>query len=475
MFKRGLLVIVAVIVVVLAGAPFVLGMITESGFMARIEDENANPVLAAKIESYERGWFSSKVKLTYGLSETYLAQLQGLSPVLPVDAIRSFGLPVIVEVGHGPILTLNGFAVGSAAVKAYLDPSAQMVSLAQAVLDVPYLIELHGTSGFGSGFAFEGDVPATKGQTGDFEYDFSGIDFSGLTKRDSTRFKAELGNLAVQSPLVSANLASLVIQGDNQKRADGIKLGTGGFSIARVTVTNPLMGATPVVALTDLTVTSDVDDDAAGANTELKIVYGLGSLTVPGQISMTDFALGLNLMHIDNSAVLALQNVMKSVQPGANEAQLMAAMAPVLGQIVKGSPTLSIDPMRFSMPEGKFEGHLSVAVNGDLLPSDSAATLQNPMAIVSALTAECELKASKGLIGRIAGLVMQNDMPPTTPAGEPIPPDQRAAMASAQVDQVLVALSAQGILVDNGDSYSTMLKFANGQATANGQPVPLGL
>jgi uncharacterized protein YdgA (DUF945 family) len=70
---------------------------------------------------------------------------------------------------------------------------------------------------------------------------------------------------------------------------------------------------------------------------------------------------------------------------------------------------------------------------------------------------------------------MADQLPQTSPAGQPIDPDQLANMAAGQATLMLGMLSAQGIVVDTGDSFRARLEFRDGQLLANGQPLGLGL
>jgi uncharacterized protein YdgA (DUF945 family) len=56
----------------------------------------------------------------------------------------------------------------------------------------------------------------------------------------------------------------------------------------------------------------------------------------------------------------------------------------------------------------------------------------------------------------------------------PVPPEQLAAQAEAQASLVLLLISSQGLIVDQGDTWTTTFSLENGVPTANGRPIPLG-
>jgi uncharacterized protein YdgA (DUF945 family) len=61
------------------------------------------------------------------------------------------------------------------------------------------------------------------------------------------------------------------------------------------------------------------------------------------------------------------------------------------------------------------------------------------------------------------------------PDGSLPTPAEIEMQQQAQLSFVLLALTAQGMLVDTGETYTTSIRLENGEATANGQLIPLGL
>jgi len=189
MSKRGLILTLGIVLVLLLASPFVIGKWTESRVRAQIETSYTNPMIATRIASYDVGWLNSRARLEIGLSETYLGQIEAVLPDPGmVQMMQSFNIPVIVEFTHGPILLGEFSGIGLMGVKAYPDPESQPIQLAQAFLGIPYLFELHGTSGFGSGFRFTGDVPPIEGAIADVRYDFSGIEDTGVARRGHVEY-----------------------------------------------------------------------------------------------------------------------------------------------------------------------------------------------------------------------------------------------------------------------------------------------
>jgi uncharacterized protein YdgA (DUF945 family) len=123
------------------------------------------------------------------------------------------------------------------------------------------------------------------------------------------------------------------------------------------------------------------------------------------------------------------------------------------------------------MSQGDFEGRAMIAIDSSVLPTGSFTELVNPLSALQAVSAELEMSVSKTLAAHLAGMAMGQQLAALAgPGAEPMAPEQAAAMAEAQ----FTVLVAQGLLVDDGERYSTSIEYAGGTAMANGQPIPLG-
>jgi uncharacterized protein YdgA (DUF945 family) len=150
-------------------------------------------------------------------------------------------------------------------------------------------------------------------------------------------------------------------------------------------------------------------------------------------------------------------------------------LMPVLEQLMTSGAVLSLDPLKFTMPQGNFDARMSLSIDPAALPPGILSNPQNLPLALDALAAQLDLTVSKGMADYLGGLFMGQQLAGLTgPNGEPLPPEQLQAMARAQVGGMLAQLAAQGMVVDNGDSYSTSIQFADGQAVANGQLIPIG-
>ena len=472
---RKLIIVVGFLVLLALASPFVFGILTEGKVRDRLETTAENQLVAVRIASYDRGWLNSRARFEIGLSESYLAQIEDLAqqPGLS-QMLRSFAIPVIVEFTHGPLLLGEFSGIGFLGVLARPDPEAQIIELAETTLGVPYLFELRGKSGFGSGFEFEGEIPPFGGAFADVSWDFSGLEVSGVSTVDRVVFEAGLNEVSVQSPLASGVLESLTMKGDSELRPGRFSLGTSETKLGRLTASNPSVGRAPLVIAENVSMATTTSENAEGTHLDMEVIYRIGQIAVADDFRVSDAALGLRLGHIDSEAVDEIIAAASSVQANSDPAGMVDAVMPALERVVAESPELTIDPLQFSLPEGRFDGRVHLGIDGSSLPTGRIDDLMNPAVAMGALTADADITMSKTLAEMVAGFVAKWTMPQIMgPDGEPLPSDQVTAMVDGQVAQTLTMLTTFGIVRDSGDDYSCTLQLAGGALTANGQPVPL--
>jgi uncharacterized protein YdgA (DUF945 family) len=472
---RKLVIAIGIIAVLVLASPFVIGILAEGNLRERLETINTNELVALRVASYDRGWLNSTARLELGLGDAYLTQIETLAqqPELS-QMMREFNIPVIVEFAHGPILVGETSGIGFLGVNAYPDRESQPIQLVQTFLGIPYLFELRGKSGFGSGFQFSGEMPAFDGAFADISYNSSGIEVTGVATRDHVQFDAVLDEASVQSPFMSGVLESFTMQGDSALRPGQFSLGTTETTLGRLTAINPISGSEPAFTAENLSVATKTSENPEGTHLDMELIYRIGRIAVANAFEVSDAALGLRLGHIDSAAVNRLIEAASSMQTTADPMAMAAQLMPLLDQVVAGSPEITLDPVQFSLPEGNFTGRLHVGLDGTALPTGSINDFMNPAVALGAVTADADLSASKPLVAMIAGLVAGQNMPNMTgPDGQPLPPEQIAAMVDAQVAQSLTMLTTFGIVSDSGANYTCTVRLAAGALTANGQPVPL--
>ena len=105
MFKRGPIIAVGIVVVLLLAAPLAVGMFIQNGLNNQIEIYDRNAMMSASVDSYERGYLSSTANVKIGISQSYLEQMAGMNPSFGLAAMMGdLSIPIIVDFSHGPVL-----------------------------------------------------------------------------------------------------------------------------------------------------------------------------------------------------------------------------------------------------------------------------------------------------------------------------------------------------------------------------------
>jgi uncharacterized protein YdgA (DUF945 family) len=394
--------------------------------------------------------------------------MMGSDPMMQamLDQVR---VPFLIELNHGPILTLNGFGIGSYAVKANLDPEESWVADAHTELGVSPLFELRGRAGLTGGFDFEGEIAAFDVADGEDTLTFTGLDFTGFTNGTDVTFDAAAEQLALQSMLTSFSLDGLALDGAYELRPDSIALGRGEFTLASARASNPLLGTSELFALSGLTVSSETRLNDAG-NIDTSIGYGVERLAAEGIPSFTDMALGVNLLNIDGEALQEFADLY--VQASTDPAMLGIQALPILDRMLATGPSVSFDPIRFTMDGGTLEAALLITVDPSAMPTGSTLDFRDSAVAMNAIGANLELTASKPLVNELVALGIEQQMSMQLAS---MTVSEAEAMVQQTTDQTITMVVNQGMVTDNGDTYSTTIVFENGTATVNGTPFPLEL
>jgi uncharacterized protein YdgA (DUF945 family) len=453
----------ALLVIVLLALPGLVGSITEANVRERIEIIDASAGAAAELTSYERGWFRSTARIA--LRADYADQLAATGADLGVLG----GLPIVVELAHGPVAALDGVYFGWSKVVARPDVEAVEIAELTQTLGVPYLFEFRGRTPYLGGLAFDADAPAFEVPVGEALMAFSGGTVAGKFAGIRLEADAQVDSLDLTSTTGTFALRGLVASADNELRSEYVMPGEASFSIASVSAA-PAQGAAPIFETLNLRMVSDVDIDAAGELLEMRVNYDVDSVRI-AENELTAGSVGVTVRDLEVAAVEAYSALAsEAAAAGADPATLTASLGPHLERALKRGPSMTLDPIRFRYDGEPFEGRVEVTTNPSRLPPAGTLTLDNPLLLLGVVNANADLRLSKTLAGQLAtlGARMQLGNDPT------IPPEQLDYMVEAQSGLMLTMLVGQGVLIEEGDGYRTAFDYTDGSMTLNGNPLPFG-
>jgi len=468
MASRGPIVAIGIVIVVLLASPYGLGMLAESNLREQVETMTANPYVTYEVTEYERGWMSSQARVEVMPGGMYSDILNASEPMLAAIA-GQLRAPFIVEIGHGPILTLNGFGIGSYAVRARLDAETDWVRTVETTIDVPYLWELRGQAGLTGGFRFEGEVPPFDLNIDADSLSFTGLDFEGTLRGGNLAASATGDQLILQSQTMSATLTGLGIDGTYQLRPPQIPLGEGTLSIDRISAINPLLGTNEAFALEALKASAHSRLNDAG-NLDYGARYDVGTFRVPEAPEFSDVAFGFEVRNLDATAVDDMLELMQQMSAPPDPTMLGFQMLPIIDRIVSTGFTIAIDPVALTMDGDSLAASASITLDPTRLPTGQSTDLLNPETAMGAFVGELNLTASKTLTHQLAAFALRDQMGAQL---EGLTESEIELIMNQQADQMITMGVAQGLVSDDGDTYTVAIDYENGIATVNGTPLPL--
>ena len=456
----------ALVLVLLLALPPVLGMLTESQVNARVAAMADNQLLTARVESFERGWFTSRSRIEIVLGRDYASRLESLGAGQGGTTPRS--AMMIVDFAHGPIVIRDGVQLGLSTMVARLDPDSAGHRELLGRLGVPYLFEFRGRTGFLGRLTFEADAPPLDLAADDASVRFSGAQLEGSFARGVLDYTARVDAFELTSGDAAFAARGLAAMGENEVRAY-LPLGPAQFTIERLTINDTSVQGPPALDAANLRFVSDFRLDEDGILIAGEQTLTADSVGAAPDVSVSDAVATVVYRNLDADALTAYGQAVQRGSAAGNldPYLLLAEVTPSIERLLAARPTVNVEPLRFTLNGEPFEAHLAVNVLTEALPAAGALDLRDVSLWADLLDATAEIIVSKALARIVA-------VQAYTALADPgaLPPSEIQAMAEAQVGLILVTLIGQGLVTEEGDRYSTRLRFANGTLSVNGNPLP---
>jgi hypothetical protein len=520
--KYLLLASIAVLLLGLLGLPPVFGRLAQSAVEARVAAIEPGGPLGVEIESYERGWFSSRALLAVTPRAATLAEVSedGVGGTRPAAPSSARTMPVALHIDHGPVSLHDGFFFGFSRLSARGPVSVAADSEnasasadsddAPGPTDTPAVRErmfvFNARTGFDGGVHFTANVPslafAAASATNDDDSDSSDGDGGDGDGHDD-------GRVSVAGAQISGSLSGNRFT--SHGRAASLELAGRGGALSLEDIELHTDGE----LLHDVGLPADIDLVAARATADLAgAADGGGTERTSNRINriaVEHLALRSTLSHDESSQLLlgALELETDRISAGdrwnvtglrirtsvdrvdvaaiqrysAAAAQLdgsdsiraahTAALDLAVKQVLAAGPTLSIDPLVFDVNGQPFEGMLDAAAQPAAL-STVTVDVGDAAFWYRVIDGSLKLKAAKSLVESAGAAVIRRRAAEAAEAGSSAP-FGNADTADVQAGLMLAVLATQGFLEDAGGNYSTTLRIENGAVTVNGRKLPFGL
>jgi len=454
---------IAVLAAVLLVLPAVFGWRTESIVRERIESMDESAVTSIRVESYDRGWFGSTAHIGVGIDG-------GGASALAATFLADTTFTVVLEIDHGPLM-INDFYVGLSRFAARLNEESAVVSELQTRLAMPYLAELRGRIGLTGSFTYDADVPPIDYADESGELDFSGARFDGSVTNGRILTNGRVDSIVYDGRDGAASISGIRLAGDNFRASRFVLGGTMSMAVDELLVRDSFGSPDPIAEMRNFEISSEVDIDDTDGLMNATVTYSVDEVRSPAQsVDVQELEIALHMLNFD---LAVLDGYYEAVFANPfDESAGQEAVAGLLSTALDRSPSFSIDPLRFRYDGEPVDAALEIRVDADAVPADLDVT--NILAITSALQANARITASKTFASRIAADIISGQLA-AAGTGQQLPPGQGLeAMAEAQAQLMLAALLGQGVIVSEGDNYTSTIDYSDGELTVNGEPAPLG-
>lgn len=413
-------------------------------------------------QEYRRGWFSSEAR-----SELRV-QVQASA-----DAAEPLELVLTLEnrIDHGP-LTSQGMALAEIETDLLLNGERLFPEDYPAVIATRILLD-----GSGSTVVEMPAMDLTENE------ERPAVRFGGLS--GVVNFDAAIENVSVEMEMPGLEVMDddlqLVKAGEASVNSrswigeSGLTLGSGNLKLEDLSIYDASSGEQVSLQGLGLVVdSSEQDGQVTGF-----AAYSLDSLEI-GDQTYGPGILKVELVRLSAPVLLDLQRAIENMQgQQMTETQRsMAVMGVLMGsasEFLANDPGMSIDPLRFSTPDGELNARFSVNAEGLrwehvgnpqlwITKLDSSLSLRIPEKLLRSLLAN---QARTRLVKEIEALTEELGEKPL------VEQEQLDSMVDAEVQGQMELWLGQGLLERDQEDVVTEARLSGGQLTVNGQPVTL--
>lgn len=462
--KRALTVIGIVVLLLglaLAAAPYWLGMQTESAFNGAIKGLATRSGMPSKNSSFSRGWLSSEAKNEFELPST------------------SVVISATHQIEHGPLplsQILSGeVAPALALIKTTLrlGASAEAPANLSKTLNKLPPIQLTTTLDLSGNGSTELLVNAANRKQGETTISWQAGKGEMQFDREWKKMKVDFNfpSFSISSNRGKLKITNIQLTSDIYEGTAGYMFGKSGFSIARISLK-------PFVDAQKINVSAIMQPK--GKFVKMNIGYSVQSL----QIAKDKYGPGkLNLVirNLDAKTLKQFENDMNKISGRSmpqEQKQMMIAgkFMEYAGKLTRDNPEIEITKLNFVAPGGELQGKAKFVIHGK--EQDLSA---NPMLILTAIKGSAELTMPESLAKAVVMPQIQRDISNLRKEGK-LSKTEATKLTPEALNQIAEE-AYPGYLKESGfgrwfvrrdNGYQFSMSVNRGQIVVNGVPLKPG-
>ena len=496
--------IVVILALLLLGAYYGTGLITERTLKQNIEVVNQAKGIFVDIAQYKRGWFVSAAKLRVKITIPEQIERDVQTKQMHTVPAENYTMQVPFEIYHGPIIyNKSGVMFGLGYAQTQLDlPDVVENKLSKFFKQESTLpiLNLGVFVNYANKSHFKLKIPQFKllAKEGANQVDWLGFngDFSVSNDRSVIEGDMTLEGMHFIKDKIAATLGRLNNQFNLHKTKFGIYLGQADVSLPSLVVSD---NDKRVFELAQFKVSSDsqVHDGLVSSHLQVSLdkVVSMGKVYGPANIKVS-------VNNLDAEVLAHINAQADKLQQGSDsdKKQAMFAILPELPKLVGRGASFEISSLNLTMPEGKLAAGLKLSLSegsvsnvfGLMKKIQGEGQIQMPSILVKQMLEESfkvKLMQQSALQRAMVTQMQNNAASANSQTEQPVTskPINSDVSSSAPVDNVMTdqavaakaveeaknklsGLVSQKLLVEKGSDYLIEFKFNQGQLMINGQP-----
>lgn len=493
--------LIVIVAALLLGLPAVLGIFAERETYKQLELAQDNSLFSLKISEFDRGWFKSQVTYELGLSEGYLELLANATKAddaAPTENWQEIAAPLemISQLSHGPIGFHSGLFFGLFRAETTNGPDNPRVNEFLQATNMPHLFLAKSTTSLFGKSTLSASIPPANVEAGELGSDtqlrsveFSGMKFTGTHQSGSNKTTMDGGGqtFSLVADNVSMGMEGLSISADLESVSKTIAWGEVKTTVDSMSLFDATTDNPEPMLVKGVTAQMNTTKGAAPGTADVLARYLIDDISVAGQqANDIEFAFSMQAISVaalekytqwSQDVVIDAAQVADSEDSQAAEklaAESMQVLQPLLHEFAKQSPTINVDPIKFTANGEAFQASFLMHLDGSKLPMLDAFDLADVPLWLSMASAKAGASISEGLATQIAISSARSQLVEALGDQQEISEQQISDMAAAQAPLVVETLVQQGLVKRSEGKLSALVSFEDGELLLNGQAMPLG-
>lgn len=472
---RKILLYVALLAIIIVGAPFVTGYLAEVKFKEVTKVMSELDSVSIEVVKYDRGWWHSFAQTKVSLSPEYAKSI--IDSMKELDAnqkeiLKTEGLSINFNhaIQHGPfIYAKSGDWKGLQLALALFHSEILLLDETKKIIEVTTglnkLVDIEGKISIEGAFELKFDtVPFKVAGIDNLSFNWLGGNGDWAISRDMKHFTFQF-NL----PGFSVNMGDTMCmfkeskgEYNEQQSKEGLWLGKINLELGELSIKAPGL-STNNFDLTHLTISSDTHSQSG-------LVAGTGIVRFEklmlNEANYGPFEFDSSINRFDGNALKMMMDLSRqSKSAAANvKAEMLQKIIDKLPDILKNRPEVNIDKFYLKTSDGDVTGKLNSAFG-----NESITNINDTLKIIQSIAFKADLTFPKALL--VTFLTKQYSQQTQQPNDSIFTPEQLKQQVDERVKTAIDNALKEGYLIEKDSAFSTEWEFSDSQLRVNGKPI----